>query len=98
VVARAGGAVAELTATATPSILVPGRFGSAGHQEGNARALEGAGAALVVPEESLGDLGRVVGELLSDRVAREEMTVATRDISKPQAALTIARAMIEATR
>ena len=36
VLARAGGGVAELTVTATPSILIPGVFGSSGHQAANA--------------------------------------------------------------
>jgi UDP-N-acetylglucosamine--N-acetylmuramyl-(pentapeptide) pyrophosphoryl-undecaprenol N-acetylglucosamine transferase len=98
VVARAGGAVAELTATATPSILVPGRFGSGGHQVENARFLERSGAAVVVGEEELDSLGAVVRELVSDRRRREAMAAATSDIAKPDAALTIARTMIEAAR
>ena len=39
VLARAGGGVAELTVTATPSILIPGVFGSSGHQAANAAFL-----------------------------------------------------------
>lgn len=96
VVARSGGAVAELTATATPSILVPGQFGSGGHQEGNARALERSGAARVVPEPDLARLGDVVAEVIGDAESREQMARGALDISKPKAALTIARAMIEA--
>lgn len=98
VVARAGGAVAELTATATPSILVPGSFGSGGHQEGNAAALESAGAARIVLEHEIDRLGEVVAQIISDESLRREMATATRDISKPRAALTIAEAMIEAAR
>lgn len=96
VVARAGGAVAELTATATPSVLVPGRFGSGGHQTGNARALQEVGAAVVIPEESIGELPRVVGELIADQTRLRAMAGATLEIAKPDAARTIARAMIEA--
>lgn len=98
VIARAGGAVAELTATGTPSILVPGEFGSAGHQVGNARFLEQVGAAVVVGEAELSRLGAVLTELMADRGRREAMAAASRDISKPDAARTIARAMIEASR
>jgi UDP-N-acetylglucosamine--N-acetylmuramyl-(pentapeptide) pyrophosphoryl-undecaprenol N-acetylglucosamine transferase len=56
VIARAGGAVAELTATATPAILVPGGFGSGHHQAANAGALAGVGAAEVVAESEIGRL------------------------------------------
>ncbi|HEX6219908.1 MAG TPA: UDP-N-acetylglucosamine--N-acetylmuramyl-(pentapeptide) pyrophosphoryl-undecaprenol N-acetylglucosamine transferase [Acidimicrobiia bacterium] len=96
VVARAGGAVAELTATATPSVLVPGQFGSGGHQEGNARALQRAGAAEVVPQTRLDRLAGTVVELVSNADRRVTMARAAADISKPDAARTIARAMIEA--
>jgi UDP-N-acetylglucosamine--N-acetylmuramyl-(pentapeptide) pyrophosphoryl-undecaprenol N-acetylglucosamine transferase len=96
--ARAGGAVAELTATATPSVLVPGTFGSGGHQLGNARALGRAGAAEILAEEEIDELPDLVARLLHDEGTRTAMRAAALDISKPDAALTIARAMIEAAR
>jgi UDP-N-acetylglucosamine--N-acetylmuramyl-(pentapeptide) pyrophosphoryl-undecaprenol N-acetylglucosamine transferase len=98
VIARAGGAVAELTATATPSILVPGQFGSGGHQEGNARALERAGAARVLGQGELGELSRLVASMVGDAPMRSAMALATCEIAKPRAALTIARIMIEAAK
>lgn len=97
VIARAGGAVAEITATGTPSVLVPGQFGSGGHQEGNARFLAEAGAAHVVFEEEVDTLGEVVSALVDDPGRRQAMAAATVDISKPDAARTIARRMMEAT-
>ncbi len=96
VVARAGGAVAELTATATPSILVPGSFGSSGHQLENARALDARGAARVLPEGQLADLRSTVESMLSDSGLRAEMSLAAEAMAKPDAARTIARAMTEA--
>ena len=97
VVARAGGAVAELTATGTPAILVPGKFGSSGHQAGNARFLSLAGASVTVDENDLPTLGRVVAELLeADRL--RSMADAARRIARPRAAHDIADAMIEASR
>lgn len=96
VIARAGGAVAELTATATPSLLIPGRFGSGGHQQGNARFLEEAGVAVVVEEAEIAALPDVVTNLLQDRGRLAGMARAAGDIAKPAAALTIARTMIEA--
>lgn len=96
VIARAGGAVAELTATATPSVLIPGQFGSGGHQERNALALQEAGAAEIVPQSRLDHIARTVTELLSDQERRRAMAQAASDIAKPDAARTIARTMIEA--
>lgn len=96
VLARAGGAVAELTATATPSILVPGVFGSSGHQGGNASFLEKAGAAVVVSEDRIGELGNLVKEILFSDRRLEEMSKASKEISRPRAAHQIASAMIEA--
>ncbi len=98
VIARAGGAVAELTATATPSILVPGQFGSGGHQDGNARFLGEAGAAIVIDEGELVTLRGVVTDLIGDRTRLDAMAAAGSVIAKPDAARTIARTMIEAAR
>lgn len=98
VVARAGGAVAELTATGTPSVLVPGRFGSGGHQEENARFLETSGAAVVVDESELYALSRTIRAILWDHHLLESMGASASAIAKPQAALSIADAMIEAAR
>lgn len=95
VVARAGGAVAELTATATPAILVPGQFGSAGHQARNAKFLTDHGAAVTLPEGELDSLPSVVTETLFDRDLLSKMSAAAREIARPQAARTIARILIE---
>lgn len=86
VVARAGGAVAELTATRTPAILVPGSFGSGDHQRANADVLAGRGAAVVLPEESLDVLPSVVAELLADPARREAMAAAAGELARPDAA------------
>lgn len=96
VIARAGGAVAEITASATPSLLVPGSFGSGGHQIGNARALAGVGAARIVEEDALAGMGDVLEDLIGDRAALAAMAAAAADIAKPTAALTIAGVMMDA--
>lgn len=98
VVARAGGAVAELTATATPSILVPGEFGATGHQAANARFLTDEGAAITLSENELGSLSRMVRDELFDRERLEAMTRSAQRVARPTAARAIARAMIEAHR
>jgi UDP-N-acetylglucosamine--N-acetylmuramyl-(pentapeptide) pyrophosphoryl-undecaprenol N-acetylglucosamine transferase len=95
VVARAGGGVAELTATRTPSILIPGQFGSSGHQTANAAFLESHGAALVLAQDQLTGLGPMLEATLFDRSKLEIMAEAAASISKPDAAMTIASAMTE---
>lgn len=96
VVARAGGAVAELTATATPAVLVPGRFGSGRHQRENARFLSSAGAAALVEEDELTSLPDMVAALFSDDAKLAAMSRASAAIAKPRAALAVADAMMEA--
>lgn len=96
VVARSGGGVAELTATGTPSVLIPGTFGSAGHQLANARFLEGSGAAIVVEERDLQNLPDTVDGLVHDPERLGAMAAATGSIARPNAAASIATAMIEA--
>lgn len=94
VLARAGGAVAELSATSTPSILIPGRFGSTGHQTGNARFFSDAGAALVLPEPEIGRLGDLVSTVIFDRPRLANMADDAARIAKPNAAKVIAMAMM----
>lgn len=96
VVARAGGSVAELTATGTPAVLVPGSFGSGRHQHANAFVLAAAGAAVVVEEGELDRLRRVVESLAADPDQRKRMAEAAGTLARPQAARDIARALVAA--
>ena len=96
VIARAGGAVAELTATSTPSILIPGDFGSSGHQAGNAEFLTRSGAAVSITQKNLDTLPQVVDARLFDVGALDRMRDSAARIAKPNAARTIAKAMLEA--
>ncbi len=65
-VARAGGSVLELAAAGLPAVLVPYPHATADHQTANARFMERAGAAVVVPDEELDGprLARETGTLL----------------------------------
>lgn len=92
VVSRAGGAVAELSATATPAVLIPGGFGSGGHQEANATFLAATGAALLLSEDSIEESPKVVEEMFSPP-QHLRMTEATKTLARPNAALEVATAM-----
>ena len=98
VVARAGGGVAELTVTGTPSVLIPGEFGSSGHQAMNAAFLENAGAAVVLPQGRIAELPDLVGTILFSPERLQSMRSAAGAIAKPGAAMTIADAMLEQVR
>jgi UDP-N-acetylglucosamine--N-acetylmuramyl-(pentapeptide) pyrophosphoryl-undecaprenol N-acetylglucosamine transferase len=98
VVARAGGGVAELTATGTASILVPGDFGSSGHQMANAAFLGDSGAAEVLPRDRIAGLTGLVRDLLFSSERLDTMRAKARSIAKPEAATTIADAMLERSR
>jgi UDP-N-acetylglucosamine--N-acetylmuramyl-(pentapeptide) pyrophosphoryl-undecaprenol N-acetylglucosamine transferase len=95
VIARAGGvAIAELTATHTPSILVPGTFGG-GHQAANGAAMERAGAAVALPESRIAELEETVVELVDDVEARRAMAHSAGSIALTDAASRIATRLID---
>lgn len=96
VIARAGGGIAEVLATATPAILIPGGFGSGGHQLANAEYAVEAGAAEIVPEAELSRLTSVVAELAIDPDRRLGMSAAARSIARTDAAHVIARRLMAA--
>jgi UDP-N-acetylglucosamine--N-acetylmuramyl-(pentapeptide) pyrophosphoryl-undecaprenol N-acetylglucosamine transferase len=92
-VSRAGGvAVAEIAATHTPSILVPGTFGG-GHQRSNAAAMERAGAAVLLPETELSRLASVMRSLVASADERAAMSKAAASIARTDAAERIATAL-----
>ena len=91
-VARAGGSVLEVAAAGLPAILVPYPEATADHQTANARFMEAAGAAIVLPDAELdGDrLAREVTELLAAPRRIEAMAEAARAAARPGAAARIA--------
>jgi UDP-N-acetylglucosamine--N-acetylmuramyl-(pentapeptide) pyrophosphoryl-undecaprenol N-acetylglucosamine transferase len=92
VVARSGGSVFEVAAAGLPSILVPYPHASADHQTSNARYMEQAGAAVVVPDAELdaARLAREVGELLAAPERMRALGAAARKAARPDAARRIA--------
>ena len=91
-VARAGGSVLELAAVGLPALLVPYPHATADHQTGNARYMEAAGAAVVVPDDELDGprLAREVAALMGAPQRMNEMAKAARAAARPDAAERIA--------
>ncbi len=89
-ICRAGAAtMAELPATGTPAVLIPGEFSE---QEGNARALAAGGAAVVILDRAL-DAARLADEtlaLLDDPARLTRMAAACRALAQLDAADRIA--------
>ena len=86
----------ELAVTGTPSVLVPSPNVTADHQTKNARALADAGAAVLLPEADLAArFPDVVLPLLHNESSLEDMGGAARQIARPDAARTIAEAVVE---
>lgn len=96
VVARAGGSVFEIAAHGRPMVLVPYPFATADHQTANARFMEQAGAAVVIPDAELTAprLAQEVGRLLADRGRLATMARASAALARPDAAGEIAREVL----
>lgn len=100
VLGRSGGSIFELTATGRPAVLVPYPHAAAGHQEGNAAWMAGAGAATVIGDEELDPhrLAAEVGALLGDEQRLTAMAAASSSLAKPDAARTIADEVLKAAK
>ncbi len=98
VVCRAGAtSIAELTVLGLPSVLVPYPHATADHQTENARALERAGAAVVIPDADLDAAGLVqaASPLLTDPDRHASAARAARAFGRPDAATNVARLLLE---
>jgi UDP-N-acetylglucosamine--N-acetylmuramyl-(pentapeptide) pyrophosphoryl-undecaprenol N-acetylglucosamine transferase len=92
---RAGAiGLAELTARAIPSILVPYPYAAANHQEYNARVLQDHGAAVVLQDSELtGEkLTAVIRNLFDHPEQLADMAAASQKLGRPEAAKCIAEA------
>jgi UDP-N-acetylglucosamine--N-acetylmuramyl-(pentapeptide) pyrophosphoryl-undecaprenol N-acetylglucosamine transferase len=88
-VCRAGAVtVAELAAAGVPSVLVPWPGAAGDHQTDNARVMEQAGAAVLVPDAAADGerLDAVARELLLDPVRLTSMSDAAKALARPDAA------------
>jgi UDP-N-acetylglucosamine--N-acetylmuramyl-(pentapeptide) pyrophosphoryl-undecaprenol N-acetylglucosamine transferase len=100
VVARSGGSVFEIAAHGRPAVLVPYPHATGDHQTGNARWMERAGAAVVVPDAEVSPdrLRAEVDALLLDDARLAAMSEASRALARPDAARQIAHQVLEAAR
>ena len=92
VICRAGAtSLAELTVCGRPAILIPFPHAAGDHQSANARALEHAGAAVVLPQQDLTGfrLATELRILLADREQLQLMARRGRSIARPDAAVKI---------
>ena len=101
VVSRAGAStLAELTCMGLPSVLVPYPFDRQRHQLANARVLSEAGAAVLVddqidPQRNAALLGPTLDALMGDPGKLEAMSLAARQLARPDAAEAIAKDLLE---
>ncbi|MBV9714122.1 MAG: undecaprenyldiphospho-muramoylpentapeptide beta-N-acetylglucosaminyltransferase [Solirubrobacterales bacterium] len=100
VIARAGGSLFEIAAHGRPAVLIPYPFATADHQSANARHMQRAGAAAVIPDHELTPvrLAQEVGALLADPVRVATMGRASAAMAKPHAAGDIAHEVLAAAR
>jgi UDP-N-acetylglucosamine--N-acetylmuramyl-(pentapeptide) pyrophosphoryl-undecaprenol N-acetylglucosamine transferase len=99
-VARSGSSIFEIAAHGRPAILVPYPHATGDHQTANARWMERAGAAVVVPDAQLTS-ARLLTEieaLLADRARLEAMGRASAGLGRPDAAQRIAEEVLAAAR
>jgi UDP-N-acetylglucosamine--N-acetylmuramyl-(pentapeptide) pyrophosphoryl-undecaprenol N-acetylglucosamine transferase len=98
--ARAGAmGTAELCAWGIPQILVPLPTAAADHQTTNARTLESAGAAVMLPQRDLtvDRLDATVRTLLADDAALARLAAGAAARARPHAAEAIARRILTLT-
>ena len=97
ILSRAGAmALSEITAVGIPSILIPFPHATGDHQTLNARELEKAGAAVVMSEnEMTSKLRATLIHLMQDSELRRRMGSKAKELGKPQAAETIAKAILD---
>jgi UDP-N-acetylglucosamine--N-acetylmuramyl-(pentapeptide) pyrophosphoryl-undecaprenol N-acetylglucosamine transferase len=99
VLCRAGASsIAELTVMGLPSILVPYPHATADHQTANARALDRAGAARLIPDAQLDadTLVTAAEPLLFDEAARARMAAVAHAMGRADAARALARLVLDA--
>lgn len=98
VIARSGAsAVSEICAVGRASILVPYPFAAGDHQRANAAEVAGAGAAVLVADAQASPerIAQELDALCGDPERLEHMAQAARGLGRPDAALDVARDLLQ---
>ncbi len=97
VISRAGSMLFEIASWGIPSILIPITNTNMDHQKKNAFNYARAGACSVVEELNMtaGILSSEIERILEDKEAYDQMAKAAKAFAKPDAAMKIARALID---
>ena len=93
VIARAGASTcAELTAIGRPAILIPLPSAMGDHQTANARTLEQANGATLLPESEMSaqSMTDLIASLLNDPARLSQMAAAAKTLGRPTAATDLA--------
>jgi UDP-N-acetylglucosamine--N-acetylmuramyl-(pentapeptide) pyrophosphoryl-undecaprenol N-acetylglucosamine transferase len=88
VICRAGATtIAELTVCGRPAILIPYPYAAGDHQTANARSLEEAGAACLLPQSEMtaSGLAELVSDLMADPQKLKRMAANGRKMGQPGA-------------
>ncbi len=94
VLCRSGAStVAELCMAGLPAIFVPFPAAIHDHQTKNARALEMAGAACLVPEDKIGEAGNILLDLMNKPEKLEKMSENALKLATPDAAAGVVKAI-----
>ena len=97
VVARAGAlSLAEMAAFGKPSLLVPFPFAAADHQTKNAKAIEKAGAAVVIRDDEMTAeiLENTILKIIGNKEKLSQMAKAAKKLGQPEALSVIADEII----
>lgn len=97
IISRAGaGSLAQVSASAKPVILIPLPTSANNHQVGNAKVYQEANAAITISENKLSakSLLDLINRLMEDKETRKLMSLATRNLYHPKAAVAIAKEII----
>ncbi|HRH92912.1 MAG TPA: UDP-N-acetylglucosamine--N-acetylmuramyl-(pentapeptide) pyrophosphoryl-undecaprenol N-acetylglucosamine transferase [Candidatus Peribacteria bacterium] len=96
-VSRAGaGTLSELAALGKPTVVVPLLGVAQDHQQCNAKLLESAGGAILLPQERLDELPSLLKTLLADAPRRTALGERLRGFFPADAATAIARSVLDA--
>jgi len=99
VVCRAGAlTIAELAVVGVAAVLVPFPHATDDHQTGNARFLADAGAAILMPQDTLDAerLGKLLADFAAQREILLEMATRAHSLALPQAARRVAELCLQA--